>query len=273
MSGPSRFLSRWGFPRLSGNWELPADPAAFPVFLLMGQSNMAGWCPMDSSDPSKAGDFSPVPRVLALGGQCTLKSRRPRGWMRWRPAAHPLHLNQKGAGFGLGISFASRLLEEKPALTIGLIPCAWGGAGIDQLGPGTPPYDNAVRRARIAARRGTLAGVLWHQGETDALDDALAPSHAGKLAALIAQLRSDLAMAELPFLIGGLGTFGDDTRTAAAIARQTVVRAGLRRVASETAHAAFVESDGLEGVDDVHFSRTALIEFGRRYAAAYLGVR
>ena len=273
MSGPSRFLSRWGFPRLAGEWELPADPAAFPVFLLMGQSNMAGWSRLDLSNPSEAGDFSPVPRVLALGGQCTLKSRRPRGWMRWRPAAHPLHLNQKGAGFGLGLSFASRLLEEKPALTIGLIPCAWGGAGIDQLGPGTPLYDNAVVRARKAELRGTLTGVLWHQGETDALSESLAPSHAGKLAALIARLRSDLAAPQLPFLIGGLGTFGDEKRDAAAIARQIVVRSGLRQVAGETAHAAFVESDGLEGVDDVHFSRAALVEFGQRYAEAYLGLR
>jgi hypothetical protein len=264
MSGPSRFLRRWGFPRLAREWELPADPARFPVFLLMGQSNMAGWIA-----PSQPTDFSPVPRVLALGGQCTLKSRRPRGWTRWRPAAHPLHLNQKGAGFGLALPFASRLLEEQPGLTIGLIPCAWGGAGIDQIGPGTPLYDNAVCRTRVATLRGTLAGVLWHQGETDGLDDSLAASHAEKLTALIARLRSDLATPGLPFLIGNLGTFGDEKRSPAAIARRDLVRTGLRRVAAETPRAAFVESEGLDGVDDVHFSRAALIEFGRRYAAAY----
>jgi hypothetical protein len=272
MSGPSRFLRRWGFPRLYGPWALPADPATFPVFLLMGQSNMAGWCRIDPADPSQADDLSPMPRVLALGGQCTVKSRRPRGWTRWRPAAHPLHLNQTSAGFGLALPFASRLLERQPELTIGLIPCAWGGAGIDQLGPGTPLHDNAVGRARRAALRGRLAGVLWHQGETDALHDVLAGAHAGKLAVLMARLRSNLATPELPFLIGDLGTFGDEKRDPAAVARRDVVRAGLRRVASETAHAAFVESAGLAGVDAVHFSRAALIEFGRRYADAYRSV-
>lgn len=271
MSGLRRFFRRWGVPRLSGPWLPPADPAAFPVFLLMGQSNMAGWSAIDPSDRSQAGDLSPVPRVLALGGQCTLKSRRPRGWTRWRPAAHPLHLSQRGTGFGLALPFASRLLENQPELTIGLIPCAWGGAGIDRLGPGTPLYDNAIRRARIAALRGTLAGVLWHQGETDALDDSLAPSHAGKLAALIARLRSDLATPELPFLIGDLADFGNEKRDPAAIARQEWVRSGLRRVAAGTPHAAFVESGGLAGTDIVHFSRAASIEFGQRYADAYLG--
>ena len=85
----------------------------------------------------------------------------------------------------------------------------------------------------------------------------------------ISRLRSDLDAPELPFLIGNLGTFGDEKRSPAAIARRDLLRAGLRRVAAETDHAAFVESDGLDGVDDVHFSRTALIEFGRRYADAY----
>jgi hypothetical protein len=272
MSGPLRLLRRWGLPRLGGNWQLPVNPADFPVFLLMGQSNMAGWSAIDASDPPQAGDLSPVPRVLALGGQCTLKSRRPRGWTRWRAAAHPLHLSQRGTGFGLALPFASRLLEERPGLTIGLVPCAWSGAGIDRLGPGTPLYDNAIRRARIAAMHGTLAGVLWHQGETDALDDSLAHAHAGKLASLIAGLRSDLGTPGLPFLIGDLGDFGNEKRDPAAIARQELVRAGLRRVAAGTPHAAFVESDGLAGVDIVHFSRAAYIEFGRRYAEAYLGV-
>ena len=267
-----RFFRRWGFPRLSGEWELPASPGRFPIFLLMGQSNMAGFGGINPADPWQEGDFLAAPRVLVLGGQCTLKSRRRRGWTRWRPAAHPLHLNQKSSGFGLALPFASRLLEDQPELTIGFVPCAWGGAGIDQIGPGTPLYHNAVARARVAAQRGKLAGILWHQGETDALNDSLAPAHAGKLAALIARLRSDLAASGLPFLIGDLGTFGNEKRDAAALARQSLVRAGLRRVAAETEHAAFVESEGLAGVDSVHFGRAALIEFGRRYAGAYQSV-
>jgi len=89
---------------------------------------------------------------------------------------------------------------------------------------------------------------------------------------LIARLRTDLGTPALPFLIGDLGDFGNEKRDPAAIARQEVVRAGLRQVAVETSDAAFVESDGLAGVDIVHFSRAAYIEFGRRYAEAYLHV-
>lgn len=272
MSGPSRFALRWFPPPLRGPWTLPPSPDGLRVFLLMGQSNMAGFGGVHPADPWQPGDFQPEPGVLALGGQCTLKSRRPRGRTCWRPAAHPLHLNQKSARFGLALPFARRLREEKPAEMVGFIPCAWGGAPIDSLAPGSPLYENAVRRARFAAKAGTLSGVLWHQGETDAESEAAAPVHAAKLAGLIASLRTDLSVLHLPFLIGDLGDFADERRRPPAVSRRQIVRAGLRRVAEEDPHAAFVESRGLPGVDLVHFGRSALIEFGKRYADAYLAL-
>jgi hypothetical protein len=272
MSGFLRFRRRWALPRLDGPWSLPDEPREFPVFLLMGQSNMAGHGGVRPGDPWQAGDLAPVPGVLALGGQCGVKSPRPRGWTRWRPAAHPLHLNQRSAGFGLGLPFAARLLDDGHARRIGLIPAAWGGAGIDVLGRGSPLYENAIRRARIAARRGTLAGVLWHQGETDAASDDLACDHAAKLARLVSRLREDLEDPALPFVIGDLAPFGDDRREPEAIQRRARIRAGLRQVAEEVSHAAFVESDGLTGSDNVHFNRASLIEFGRRYATAFLDI-
>lgn len=267
---PGVRASAFAFHALRGPWALPEDPSRLRVFLLMGQSNMAGWGCVVPEDPWQPGDHEPVPGVLALGGQCTLKSRIPRGWTRWRPAAHPLHLNQRSAGFGLALPFAMRLRESEPGTMIGLIPCAWGGAPIDRLGPGSSLFSNALRRARAGMKHGSLAGVLWHQGETDAEHDSLASTHAGKLAALMAALRQELSSPSLPFLIGDLGGFGDERRKPEAVERRRIVRGGLRRVAEEDPHAAFIESEGLAGTDSVHFGRSALLEFGRRYAEAYL---
>jgi hypothetical protein len=273
MSGPSRFRLRWFPPALRGPWALPSSPEKLQVFLLMGQSNMAGYGCVAPEDPWQPGDHDPAPGVLVLGGQCTLKSPRSRGRTCWRPAAHPLHLNQKSAAFGLGLPFALRLRQEMPSRIIGLIPCAWGGAPIDPLGPGSPLYENAVRRARFAAQTGVLSGVLWHQGESDAGSESAAPAHAGKLSALIAGLRNDLSAPHLPFLIGYLADFGDERRKPAAVHRRKIVRSGLRRVAGEAPHAAFVESKGLSGVDLVHFGRAAMVEFGNRYAEAFLAMK
>lgn len=265
-----RFQLRWFPPPLRGDWVLPASREQLRLFLLMGQSNMAGYGCIRPGDPWQPGDHEPLPGVVVLGGQGTLKSTRPKGRICWRPAAHPLHLNQRSAGFSLALPFARRLREASPAGMIGFIPCAWGGAPIDALGPGSPVYRNALARARFAMRSGMLAGVLWHQGETDADGEATAPAHAGKLAALMAQLRADLETPELPFVIGDLGDFGDDRRQPPAISRRQLVRSGLRHVAAEDPHATFVESSGLPGVDIVHFGRQSLIEFGQRYADAFL---
>jgi hypothetical protein len=85
-------------------------------------------------------------------------------------------------------------------------------------------------------------------------------------------LRRDLSSPALPFLIGDLGGFGDERRKPEFVERRRIVREGLRRVAGEDSHAAFVASSSLEGVDSVHFGRSALLEFGRRYAEAYLSL-
>ena len=140
MSGLLRLLRRWFPGTLAGPWTIPEDRGEFPVFLLMGQSNMAGHGCVRPGDPWQKGDRRPVPGVMVFGGQGTIKCPRPRGWTRWRPAAHPLHLNQGSAGFGLGLPFAVQLLEDTHATRVGLVPAAWGGAGIDALGPGTPLY-------------------------------------------------------------------------------------------------------------------------------------
>ena len=268
-----RWQRRWFPARCDGAWRLPADRGQFHVFLLAGQSNMAGHGCLREDDPWQPGDFEPVPGVVVLGGQASPKSPRPWGRICWRPAAHPLHLNQSSSAFGLGLEFARIYQELRPGVTVGLVPCAWGGAAIDRFGEGCPLRDNAVRRGKLAASRGTLQGVLWHQGESDTMDDESARCHEGKLRNLIRGLRAELECDDLFFAIGDFSPAlaaakeGSDPAWAARIAG---VRGGLRRVAEEDPHAAWVASDGLPGVsrDVFHFDRAALVEMGRRYARA-----
>jgi hypothetical protein len=267
-----RFQLNWFPPRAVGPWKIPADPERFDVFLLMGQSNMAGFGCVRHDDPWREGDFDPVPGVLALGGQSKLRSERARGRIVWRPAAHPLHLNQKSSGFGLGIPFASALREAEPGKSVGLIPCAWGGASISQIQHGTPLFINAVERANRAKRVGRLRAVLWHQGESDTTTEGLAEAHAGRLADFMQALRAAVDCPDLVFLIGDLAEFTEREkreRNPAAADRNATVRSGLRAVAHADPRAVFVGSAGLSGVDDVHFGRESLIQLGQRYAEAW----
>ena len=234
---------------------VPAKPESFHLFILAGQSNMAGRGPMDDEARSEP------QRILKWTADG-----------HWAPATEPLHWDKTGAAVGPGRAFAQVLVEKDPALVVGLIPTACGGSPIRTWKPGgyhgqtsSHPYDDALQRARAAMASGTLKAILWHQGESDIRPGAGA-AYEKALRELIARFRSDLAMPELPFLIGQLGRFpgkewGEE---------QKEIDAAQRRVADSVPNVCFVTSQGLASRgDNFHFSAEAARELGRRYAEAY----
>ena len=184
----------------------PALPAKrdFLIFVLAGQSNMAG-----RGKPLEKQDQTAHPRVLVLGKDQT-----------WTPAVDPLHWDKPPVvGVGLGLSFGKAVAEALPDKTIGLVPAAFGGSAIGEWAKGSMHYTNAIERTKLALRDGTLAGILWHQGESDATPERAAV-YASKLDRLIEDLRTDLASPEAPFIAGTLSDNANGQR-----------RAGERRTA------------------------------------------
>ena len=256
-------LCLWlGLPGLAGFFAFAA-PAPLPpkenfhLFLLVGQSNMAG---RGAVTPA---DRDPHPRVLMLNKAG-----------EWVPAVDPLHFDKPAAaGVGLGRSFGIAVAEANPGVTIGLIPCAVGGSPIDTWKPGvfyqatqSHPWDDALRRARLALEAGTLKGILWHQGESDSSRE-LAPGYEAKLHDLVARFRAELKAPAVPFIVGQLGQFAESPWSEF---RRQVDRVH-RDVPTKIPHAAFVSSEGLKHKGDkVHFDADSYRELGRRYAAAYL---
>jgi len=238
--------------------ESAALPAKenFHLFLLVGQSNMAGRGVVTPSDKI------PRPRVLMLD-----KSGA------WVPAVDPLHFDKPAAGVGLGRSFADAVAAATPGVTIGLIPCAVGGSPIDAWQPGyfyqptqSHPWDDALRRANLALSAGTLKGILWHQGESDS-NRELAAGHEAKLHALVARMRAELKAPDAPFVVGQLGRFAGSQWNEF----KTEVDRAHRELPTKVAHTAFVSSEGLaDKGDKTHFDSTSYREFGKRYAEAYL---
>lgn len=258
-------------PGLEGAWAIPGQRENFHVFLLMGQSNMAGYGGIAKEDPLQPGDKDPVPHVLVLDGQGKPGDPTPVGPIAWRPGAHPLHLHQGTANFGLGLDFAKEYLKSHPGVTVGLIPCAWGGSSINGMSKGRWMYTNAMTRAAFAKKQGVLKGVLWHQGESDSVSEESANAYEGKLRKLIQDVRQDCGEPELPFIIGNLAEFyGVCKDHAVRIKLINQVRGILYNVATTEPHAAFVPSTGLESADEnyVHFNRASYILFGQRYAQA-----
>ena len=240
----------------------PAQEVALPpkesfhLFLLVGQSNMAGRGVLDLQDKT------PQPRVLMLTKEG-----------KWAPAVDPMHFDKPAAGVGLGKTFGQSIAEKRPNVTIGLIPCAVGGSPIDSWMPGaldeatrTHPWDDMMRRTQVALASGTLKAILWHQGESDSKPE-LAPTYEAKLHALIARFRKDLAMPEIPFIAGQMGRFAD----APWKPEKSLVDQAHQALPGKVAHTAFVSAEGLQHKgDQVHFDSASLRELGKRYAEAFL---
>lgn len=191
----------------------------------------------------------------------------------WVPAVDPIHFDESVAGIGPGRTFGIEIATIYSAATIGLVPCAVGGTSIDAWQPGasygptnSKPWDDAIRRTKIAMQSGTLKGVLWHQGESDA-HPVLAARYAEKLRALIARLRLEFGSPDLPVMLGQLGQFHEGPPSEAA----RLIDQALREVPPRVPHTTFVSAAGLQHVGDrIHFDAASARELGRRYAADYL---
>ncbi len=221
-----------------------AEPAApkKKLFLLIGQSNMAGRGKVEAQDKVEN------PHIFMLTKD-----------LKWVPAKDPLHFDKPVAGVGPGSEFAREILKANPDATIGLIPCAVGGTSLDQWKASGALYTTAVKRAREAMKEGTLAGILWHQGESDSAPEKCA-TYADRLVVMVAQLRKDLGAEKVPVVLGELihGHGANDS-----------VNVALAAAAKKIPDCGLVSSEGL-GKKALHFDSADARKFGQRYAAELL---
>ena len=231
-------------------------PPKLQLFLLIGQSNMAGRGVPETAD----------------------QQTNPHIWMltqdlNWVAAKDPMHFDKPSiVGVGPGLAFAKQLADRYPKMNIGLIPCAVGGSGIDVWKPGayyeptkSHPYDDMMLRARKALEQGQLAGILWHQGESDSSPDK-AGVYEEKLTELVQRLRQELNAPTVPFVVGTLGDFVVNRNADA-----KTVNEALQRAVRHIPHAYCVVSSGLtDKGDSTHFDTPSARTLGQRYADVFI---
>lgn len=216
-------------------------------FLLVGQSNMAGRGFPDEVEPIR----NPRLKVLRNG--------------RWQPMYVPVNADRPFSGVSLAESFAD-LYARDHDVDVGLIPCADGGTTIAQWAEGGLLFDHALYQAELASRTSTIAGVLWHQGESDSFEGRY-PYYADKLAGVLDAFRRRLGLYDVPFVLGGLGDFlAMREDPGFRNLHYPKVTADIEAYARTHEMTGFASAAGLEGnPDHLHFSAKALREFGRRY--------
>lgn len=223
------------------------------VYLLIGQSNMAGRAPFNEEE-------------AALMERCFLLNDEG----NWVLAANPLNrfstirkdisMQRMNPGYG----FSKTILQANKDISLGLVVNAKGGTKIEQWEKGTDFYRDAVKRALAAKETGTLKGILWHQGEGNSKNPE---GYMDKLSQLVSDLRQDLGVPNLPFVAGQIYTHPE-------IKPHTKqINDMLAGIADEIPFTAYVSSDGLTVYDSSHFDTPSMKLLGKRYAEAIVGIK
>jgi hypothetical protein len=237
------------------------------IYIMAGQSNMSGRAGI-AEEP----DF--VERTYVFGND-----------YEWHPGVEPVDdptrqvdvvSLDESAGYGPGLGFAQVLTRQKPNKGIGLVPCAKGGSSIEEWQRDFSTdslYGSCLARARLASQAGEIAGIIFFQGEQDALDPAAqsgtvhVDDYAATFAAFVTDFRNDLGVADLPVVYAQLG---DDPGLEQYV-NWAAIREGQAEALDQLSCAAMITTDDLL-FPGVHFSRDQYREIGRRFAKAYLEI-
>lgn len=217
----------------------------YDVYLLIGQSNMAGRGTLTSADKAEtiqgvyllSSDGKPVPATHPFNQYSSIRK--------------DLSQQQMNPGYG----FSTRLLQLKNDRPILIVCNARGGTALSEWAKGTEYYNQAVIRTKEAMRYGTLKGILWHQGCSDI---SRMNTYLTTLGVMVANLRSDLGDDKLPFIAGELCEW-----------KYSEFNKNLQNISNVVPNSACVSSKGCGmQVDksDPHFNREGQLLLGQRYA-------
>jgi sialate O-acetylesterase len=249
--------------------------AVGPVFVgdlwvLAGQSNMQGVGDLIDVTP-------PHPLVQALGMDGKwVRAEEPLHWLLDSPdpvhSGDPKTRTERSArehktrtkGAGLGLPFAVAMVEHT-RIPIGLVICAHGGTSMEQWNPskkgegGKSLYGSMLRQVQLAG--GKVKGVLWYQGESDAMG-AAAQAYPRVFVDFIATVRADLGQPDLPFYYVQIGRFVNGSNPKG----WNAVQDAQRRLPERVPGTAVVSVIDLELDDLIHVGTQGLKRTGQRLA-------
>lgn len=253
-----------------------ADPDPnFHIYLAFGQSNMESGGRMNDAD--KEVDE----RFLVMADF----DNADRGWEEdhWYHAVPPL--SAKGRGICMVDSFGRTLVANLPEeVRVGVIKVSVPGCKIELFEKDTfqsyienerdwmknivnnyggNPYQYLVDMAKTAQKDGVIKGVLLHQGESNAGDEAWPNKVKGVYDNLIKDL--NLKADEVPLLAGELVHADQEGRCAG-------FNEIIAKLPETLPNAHVVSSAGFTTDDKLHFNSEGSRKFGTRYGEQMLSL-
>ncbi|MCB1229875.1 MAG: sialate O-acetylesterase [Verrucomicrobiae bacterium] len=225
------------------------------VFLLIGQSNMAGRAAIEAEDQ---GEIEGVELWNIGEGKWEL-AQAP--FNRYSPHRKDIKMQR----LNCGPSFAKAWRDAHPGVKVGIVCSVRGGTSIEQWEKGRqepwPLYDTALAATQTALAADSdskLIGILWHQGESNS---GASDAYPAKLKELIANWRTDFKNPELPFVFGQIGQWNP---------KYAAFNEMIVKQPTAIPHTACAMTDDLTAIDEAHFDSRSQRELGKRYARAML---
>jgi len=230
------------------------------VFILAGQSNMAGQGTMAKLPPA----YRRVPANVDF---------------YYNGYKTPLN---RFKHFGPEIGFAHEISRSFPNTRIKLIKFAVGGTSLFAWDPtwnaakarttrnasAGPLFKKLLKTVSIQfdPKKSKLAGILWMQGEADAKYLTAAKQYAGNLNRFVNALRSKLKSPNALFIMGSVNP------PINIFPSTPIVQNAQRVSASRIRNLRLIKTDDLgKRNDHVHYNTSGQLELGKRFARAYLG--
>ncbi len=257
---------------LSTNARAEVDPN-FYIYLCIGQSNMEGQGTIEDCDLSPDERFQMM-STLDCG------TRKQGQWYRAVPPLARCDTRLCPADY-FGRTMVANLDEGK---RVGVVVVAIGGIKIDLYDPdgwqsyvnsmtegwqinsvnayGGNPLARLIECAKEAQKSGVIKGILLHQGESDAYNDAWIQKVKKVYENLLTEL--NLKAEDVPLIAGEVG--GADQNGICAGANNTINRLPNT---IPTAHVVSSVGCTLQS-DNIHFDSQGYRKLGRRYAKTML---
>ena len=219
----------------------------YDIFLLIGQSNMAG------RGTLLDGDEKPFHEKVFLLNPAGIPV----------PATNPLNEYSDirkaiAQGINPGFSF-SKKIADKTGRKVLLVVNARGGSALYEWKPSASAgyYGKSVARTKQAMKYGHVVAILWHQGESNSGNP---DGYLEGLKTIVDQLRADLKCPGAPFIAGEIAQWHSNA------SKFNPVIQGIRSVISNSDYVSSQGCTWLKDASDPHFSRDGQILLGERYA-------
>lgn len=233
--------------------------AATKVFLLAGQSNMAGeGVVAELTAPYNV----PQPDVKFWNNNA------------WVALQGGFGDGNPGVRFGPELSFGHAIHNLFPnddiylvkyGLTSTSLAVNWNPDGTGACYNAFKAKANAaIQDLTAAGKSPVIAGMLWMQGENDALKSTQAAAYSQNLTNFIATARRDFSTPNMEFVIGRvLPCYGTPTDS-------DLVRNAQMTVPGQVGHASWINTDDLQLAFTGHYGTQGQIDLGIRFANRFI---